>query len=142
MQPQNLGFDDWNATLSNGSNATASPFTRPPPIETQLAAADVYFRYCHNQPYSLFHEESLRRKMAANEVPHHLLFAFLASAVRYSEDEYYEDKVAAISTYAMQSWKAMVLPWNGIKNDAGIATVQTILLLAIIDYTGKSFRPD
>lgn len=111
-------------------------------METQLAAADVYFRYCHNQPYSLFHEESFRSKMAANEVPHHLLFAFLASAVRYSEDLYYEDKVGAISAYAMQSWKAMVLPWNGIKNDAGIATVQTILLLAIIDYTGKSLHPD
>ena len=34
-------------------------------------------------------------------------------------------------------WKAMVLPWNGIESDVGITIVQTILLLAIIDYTGK-----
>ena len=112
-------------------------FSRPPPMETILSAADVYFRYCHNQPYSLFHEESFRNRLAANEVPQHLLFAFLASAVRYSTDPYYEDKVGAISTYAKLSWKALVLPWNGIESDAGISTVQTILLLAIIDYTGK-----
>lgn len=70
-------------------------------------------------------------------MPQHLLFAFLASAVRYSSDPYYKDKVGAISTYAVQAWKAMVLPWNGIeKDDVGISIVQTILLLAIIDYTG------
>ena len=114
-----------------------SPFSKPPPMETIIGAADVYFRFCHNQPYSLFHEESFRNRLASNDVPQHLLYAFLASAVRYSTDPYYTDKVGAISTYAMQSWKAMVLPWNGIETDAGISTVQTILLLAIIDYTGK-----
>lgn len=69
-------------------------------------------------------------------MPQHLLFAFLASSVRYSEDPYYADKVGAISAYAVQAWKAMVMPWNGIETD--ISIVQTILLLAIIDYTGKS----
>ena len=135
-QESNSGH--WNPSMTNGISPVTSPFARPPPMETQVAAADVYFRYCHNQPYSLFHEESFRSKLAAGEVPHHLLFAFLASSVRYSEDSYYEDKMGAISTYAMQSWKAMVLPWNGIESDAGISTVQTILLLAIIDYTGES----
>lgn len=107
-------------------------------METIIGAADIYFRYCHNQPYSLFHEESFRNRLASNEVPQHLLFAFLASSVRYSEDPFYEDKVGAISTYSVQAWKAMVLPWNGIETDVGISIVQTILLLAIIDYTGKS----
>ena len=105
-------------------------------METIIGAADIYFRYCHNQPYSLFHEESFRNRLASNEVPQHLLFAFLASSVRYSEDPYYADKVGAISAYAVQAWKAMVMPWNGIETD--ISIVQTILLLAIIDYTGKS----
>ena len=36
----------------------------------------------------------------------------------------------------------MVLPWNGIETDVGISIVQTILLLAIIDYTGKSASPN
>ena len=106
-------------------------------METIIGAADIYFRYCHNQPYSLFHEESFRNRLASNEVPQHLLFAFLASSVRYSEDPYYEDKVGAISTYSVQAWKAMVLPWNGVETGVGISIVQTILLLAIIDYTGK-----
>lgn len=107
-------------------------------METIIGAADIYFRYCHNQPYSLFHEESFRNRLVSNEVPQHLLFAFLASSVRYSTDPYYEDKVSAISTYAVKAWKAMVLPWDGIGTDVGISIVQTILLLAIIDYTGMS----
>ena len=101
-----------------------------------MSAADLYFRYCHNQPYSLFHETSFRNKLALGEVPTHLLFALLASTVRYSTEPYFEDKVAAVSTYAHQSWKAIVMPWNGIQSDAELSIVQTILLLAIIDYTG------
>ena len=108
-------------------------------METIAGATDIYFHYCHNRPYSLFHEESFRNRLASNEVPQHLLFAFLASAVRYSEGPYHEDKVSAISTYSVQAWKAMALPWNGIETDVGIIIVRTILLRAIIDYTGQSY---
>lgn len=132
------GFGNWQNPLGIPGAQQPSPFSRPPPLETIIGAADIYFRYCHNQPYSLFHEDNFRTRLASNEVPQHLLFAFLASAVRYSEDPYYEDKVGAISTYAVQAWKAMVLPWNGVETDVGISILQTILLLAIIDYTGKS----
>ena len=129
---------NWQNPPSAPGAQQPSSFTRPPPTETIIGAADIYFRYCHNQPYSLFHEENFRNRLALNEVPQHLLFAFLASAVRYSEDPYYEDKVGAISTYSIQAWKAIVMPWNGIETDVGITIVQTILLLAIIDYTGES----
>ena len=132
------GFINWQSSVTVPGPPQPSSFTRPPPMETIVGAADIYFRYCHNQPYSLFHEESFRNRLASKEVPQHLLFAFLASAVRYSEDPYYEDKMGAISTYSVQAWKAMVLPWNGIETDVGISIVQTILLLAIIDYTGES----
>ncbi|KAL8749962.1 MAG: hypothetical protein Q9199_007368 [Rusavskia elegans] len=75
-----------------------------------------------------------------DQVPQHLLFAFLASSVRYSTDPYYEDKVGAISAYSVKAWKAVVLPCNGIETDVDISIVQTILLLAIIDYTDGNTR--
>ncbi|KAL8678770.1 MAG: hypothetical protein Q9186_004921 [Xanthomendoza sp. 1 TL-2023] len=133
------GFGNWRPSSAVPEGPQQSPFSRPPSMETIIGAADIYFRYCHNQPYSLFHEENFRNRLVSNEVPQHLLFAFLASSVRYSTDPYYDDKVGAISTYAVKAWKAMVLPWDGIGTDVGISIVQTILLLAIIDYTdGKT----
>lgn len=89
------------------------------------------------RPYSLFHEAEFRNKIELNEVPTHLLFALLASTVRYSSDPFFEDKAVAVATYSRESWKAIVMPWNGIRNDGELSIVQTILLLAIIDYTGE-----
>jgi hypothetical protein len=114
-----------------------TPFNQLPPPDIIRAAADLYFRYCHNQPYSLFHEGSLRDRIEFNELPSHLLFALVASTVRYSTDPFFGDKNAAVAAYAHQSWKAIVMPWDGIQSDAELSIVQTILLLAIIDYTGK-----
>ncbi|KAF2635184.1 hypothetical protein P280DRAFT_473935 [Massarina eburnea CBS 473.64] len=116
-------------------NGEVSPYAKLPSIDIIRAAADLYFQYCHNQPYSLFHESSLRYKIETEEVPTHLLFALLASTVRYSQDPFFEDKSAAVSAYASQSWKAIVMPWNGIQSETELTIVQTILLLAIIDYT-------
>ncbi|KAL5381303.1 hypothetical protein DPSP01_007294 [Paraphaeosphaeria sporulosa] len=110
-------------------------FTALPSKDILRSTADLYFKFCHNQPYSLFHESSLRQRIELDEVPTHLLFALLASTVRYSDDPYFEDKSAAVSAYASQSWKSIVMPWNGIQSEPELSIVQTILLLAIIDYT-------
>ncbi|KAK6381500.1 hypothetical protein LTS17_004558 [Exophiala oligosperma] len=113
----------------------SSQYNKLPPLDVILGACDVYFRYCHNQPYSLFHEESFRDKLSSGDIPTHLLYAFLASTIRYTEDPYFSDKVAALAAYANLSWKSIVMPWNGIQSDGELSIVQTILLLAIIDYT-------
>ena len=103
-----------------------------------MRATDDYFRFCHNQPYSLFHEDSFRPRLERNEIPTPLMFAILANIVRYSDDPYFSDKIEAVTTYSQQSWKGIVMPWNGLQSDAQLSVVQTILLLAIIDYTGMS----
>ena len=129
-----------NTTPSTQDADTApqgSPYGRLPSLDIIRSAAELYFRYCHNQPYSLFHELSFRNKIEIGEVPSHLQFALLASTVRYSTDPFFEDKIAAVSSYAQQSWKAIAMPWNGIQSDTELSIVQTILLLAIIDYTGR-----
>ena len=113
-----------------------SPYTGLPSLDIIRAACELYFRFCHNQPYSLFHEPSLRNKIELEELPSHLLFALLASTVRYSSNPFFEDKKAtAVSAYAAQSWKSIVMPWNGMQSEGELSIVQTILLLAIIDYT-------
>jgi hypothetical protein len=117
-------------------------FRTLPPLETLLAAADVYFQYCHNQPYSLFHEESFRNRLTAGTVPEHLAFAFLATTLRFSSDPCYQhNRFEAISAYASESWKAICLPWNGVENAAGLSILQTIFLLSVIDYTGNETSP-
>ena len=115
----------------------ASFHTFPSP-EILVAAADVYFQYCHNQPYSLFHEQSFRNRLTAGNVPKHLALAFLATTLRFSSDPCYQhNRSEAISAYASESWKAICLPWNGVENAAGLGILQTIFLLSVIDYTGK-----
>ncbi|KAF2114275.1 fungal-specific transcription factor domain-containing protein [Lophiotrema nucula] len=132
----NPGVSQGVAVVQSGDTAAnSSPYTGLPPIEQIRNAVELYFKYCHNQPYSLFHENSLRNKVETDELPAHLQFALLASTVRYSTDPFFEDKVAAVSAYASQSWKSIVMPWNGIQSENELTIVQTILLLAIIDYT-------
>lgn len=105
-----------------------------PPMNVIRSAAYLYFKYCHNQPYSLFHEESLREKIESGKVPMPLLFALLASTVPYSKDPCFEEKSIAVSAYATQSWKSIVMPWNGTQSEEELNIMQ-ILLLAMIDYT-------
>lgn len=147
MQPSNtpvfspLSNKESILAAENNQNLSRNPLLRGhlPSKETITSALDVYFQYCHNQPYSLLHEETLRSRLALGQVPHHLVFAILASAARFTTDLYSGHKKHAIDLYAMESWRALVVPWNGIEDRVGISIVQTILLLAHIDYTeGKA----
>ena len=71
-----------------------------------------------------------------------MLFALLASTARYALDPHYTNKSEAVATFAQKSWKSIVMPWNGIQSDGELSIVQTILLLAIIDYTGRLYEPN
>jgi hypothetical protein len=117
--------------------AHIAPSSTTPPLGSLQSAADAYFKYCHNQPYAVFHEQSFRDKLASGTLPTHLFFAFLATVTRFSPDPQFRDnKFQAIEAYAAESWKSIILPWNGVENAAEISTVQAILLLGVIDYTG------
>ncbi|KAK6371416.1 hypothetical protein LTS17_009147 [Exophiala oligosperma] len=73
-----------------------------------------YFRYSHNQPYSFFHEETFRRKVANGTMLDNLLQAVIASSLRFSTDPYFEDnlfftnkrKVTA-DIFANNSWRIL-----------------------------------
>jgi hypothetical protein len=103
------------------------------------AAADVYFSHCYNQPYCYFHEPTFRQRLADGSQSPALLFAFLATALRFSTDPYFDGfQMEAAATYANQSWK--VITSNQFEEEEGlnIDIVKSCNLLAIIDCTGMT----
>ncbi|KAN0091869.1 Fungal specific transcription factor domain containing protein [Hyaloscypha variabilis] len=113
-----------------------------PPQEVLHDLIDVYFARVQNQPYSFFHERSFREKLALNSLPEFLIFAVLASALRFSSNPYYgESQSEAIKLYASESWKLIVSVWFGPESDPDIHICQAMTLLSIIDFTAGRPHP-
>ena len=103
-----------------------------------MSLVDVYFSRVHNQPYSFFHEQNFRRRLSENALPNYLVFAILASALRFSDDPFFDGAVHEAATfYARQSWKHIVMEWFATESDPDLFICQAITLLSIIDFTGK-----
>lgn len=93
--------------------------------------------HCQNQPYSYFHENTFRRKLAEGSLPEYLILAFLATALRFSTDPYFRNmQAAAADAYASASWKAIVSQQLTQEDGMDLQIVQAANLLAIIDFTG------
>lgn len=110
-----------------------------PPVHTLQSAADVYFRYCHNQPYSFFHEPTFRRRLASGELPTHLVWALLSAVRRYSSlpDLNLKSEDDAM-VYAARAWGCLKLPWSGVPDDEdALLVVQTIILIASTEHPGE-----
>ncbi|KAK2474349.1 hypothetical protein H9L39_14309 [Fusarium oxysporum f. sp. albedinis] len=116
---------------------------RPQP-SSLLFAADVYFRYCHSQPYSLFHEPTFRQRLADDTLPTYLLWGFLSAARRYSSLPVTQVNCPDdASSYAAKAWESIELPWTGNAPAEKILTViQTIILIVSteVPVTNKSNR--
>lgn len=111
------------------------------PFSVLLDTVNVFFVYCHNQPYSFFHEGNFRQRLANDELPDHLLFAVLSSAIRFSTHPFFEGSLYEASiTYANKSWKSIVASCFAANQVADIRTVQTITLLSIFDFTAGNSR--
>ncbi|TXC03125.1 hypothetical protein FocTR4_00015443 [Fusarium oxysporum f. sp. cubense] len=102
-----------------------------PQSSSLLFAADVYFRYCHSQPYSLFHEPTFRQRLADDTLPTYLLWGFLSAARRYSSLPVTQVNCPDdASSYAAKAWESIELPWTGNAPAEKILTViQTIILI-------------
>ena len=112
-------------------------FTDLVPLPLLLETVDLFFLHCHNQPYCFFHEAKFRQSLSKRELPQHLLYAVMASAVRFSDNPFFEDKDEAAEVYATKSWDSLV-PSHITHNGVGdLQSVQTVTLLAIFDLTGS-----
>ena len=106
-----------------------------------MSLIDLYFARVQNQPYSFFHEGKFRRSFATGQVPTYLIFAMLASALRFCTDDYYQSRhQEAIAVYANVSWKHIVKVWFAAESEPDLQICQAVTLLSIIDFTGM-FHP-
>lgn len=100
---------------------------------------DLYFRYCHNQPYSLFHEGLLRDRYKEESLPDYLILSISAYALRFSHRALYGERTDEVMTRcAMAAWSKIVILWNSCKDgETDLHMIQSLHLLSIIDFTGK-----
>lgn len=52
--------------------------------EETILLVDLYFRFIHDQPHSLFHKPSLRSSVLAGLVSKPVLYGILGNAARYA----------------------------------------------------------
>ncbi|XHG09050.1 hypothetical protein AWENTII_012129 [Aspergillus wentii] len=107
-----------------------------PPSPVLQSLIDTYFLRVHNQPYSYFQESLFRQRLDNNLLPRCLVFAVLASAVRFSTHEYFNGRThEASETYARESWLAVLADHLTVEDSMNVHVVQAVNLLAIVDYT-------
>ncbi|KAJ5661376.1 fungal-specific transcription factor domain-containing protein [Penicillium longicatenatum] len=111
------------------------------PEDVFMAVIDAYFHYCHNQPYSFFHEENFRQRLRAQIIPKHLVLTVVATAVRFCPHPYFARRVHEASVdYANRAWKLIVADCFTVGKVAEVSTVQTVALLGLFDFTAGRSR--
>ncbi|KFY72243.1 hypothetical protein V499_07610 [Pseudogymnoascus sp. VKM F-103] len=144
--PHNAGIRDELAsparTTMDTSDVQASKYQALPPPRVMSSVVDIYFNRVQNQPYSFFHENNFRQRLRDDMLPDHLKFAVLATALRFSDDEYYNGEyLEATAAYARKSWTLLVEHWFAAEIDPDIYICQSVTLLAIIDFTAGRRHP-
>lgn len=62
----------------------------------------------------------------------------LALAVRFSDAPYFAGRVhEAAAAYSRQSWLCVIEDHLSVDENLDLSVIQTVALLAIVDYTGK-----
>ena len=71
-------------------------------------------------------------------MPACLVFTVLASAVRFSDSEYFSgSKQEAIDGYAREAWLSVLRDHMTVENCPNLHVAQASNMLAVIDFTGK-----
>jgi hypothetical protein len=64
----------------------------------------------------------------------------LASAVRFSRHEFYAGRcLEASEVYAREAWLSVLADHLTVEDNMGVHVVQTVNMLAVIDYTGRRY---
>ncbi|KAJ6023531.1 uncharacterized protein N7446_013896 [Penicillium canescens] len=107
-----------------------------PPAPILRSVLGTYFEHVHNQPYSYFQEASFHEKLQWNVLPRCLVLAVLSSAVRFSKHDYYAGRTQEASErYARESWLSVLTEHLTAEDNLNVHVVQTVNLLAVVDYT-------
>ncbi|KAF7168501.1 hypothetical protein CNMCM6106_003668 [Aspergillus hiratsukae] len=88
------------------------------------------------QQPSNFQESTFRQGLQNDTLPRCLLLAVLASAVRFSTHEFYAGRcLEASEVYAREAWLSVLTDHLTVEDNMGVHVVQTVNMLAVIDYT-------
>ncbi|UKZ72886.1 hypothetical protein TrVFT333_000523 [Trichoderma virens FT-333] len=97
---------------------------------------DTYFLHVHNQPYTYFHEQSFRERLNYGVVPKCLLFAILASALKFSDSDYFAGcRREATEAYAREAWLALLNDHLTVENNPSLQVAQASNILGVVDFT-------
>lgn len=108
-----------------------------PPPNVLASLIDVYFLHVHNQPYGYFRESAFRQRLESGVLPKCLIFAILASAVRFSNDEYFGGRTHEYSeAYAKESWLRVLVEHMTEEGGLNVYVVQTVTMLSVLDNAG------
>ncbi|KAK6214903.1 hypothetical protein QIS74_07922 [Colletotrichum tabaci] len=128
--------DSSEAWRSSTSQKNLINFNTIPPDPVTQSLVDTFFKCVHNQPYSYFHEESFRRKLAAGQLARCVVLAVLASSLRFSGHTYYQGATSeAIQAYAREAWLSVLNDHMAVEDTPGLEVAQATNILAIIDFT-------
>jgi hypothetical protein len=113
-----------------------TPYNGLPPTDTLQSLIDTFFLRVHNRPYSYLQETSFRCNLETGSIPNYLLLAIIAASARFSVDEYYAGRTReATEAYARESWVLVLTEHFMVDEHPRIEVIQTLNILAIIDYT-------
>lgn len=105
----------------------------------QQLAVETYFMYCHNQPYSFFHEPSFRAQQGYRTIPQYLLYALLAITMRYTHVSSLGPKSDDITQALVKSaMRDIVAQCFDSPEGPDYRTVQAMTILAIHEFIGRS----
>lgn len=117
----------------------SSPLALVPESALQ-SAIDLYFLFCHNQPYSFFHESTFRNDFEHGLVPEYLVLSILTMSIRFSYDPFFHGRQEQLTTeYALRAWNLVLQQCFSTEEGLDYHAVQAATLLAIHDFTGKHF---
>ncbi|VUC20937.1 unnamed protein product [Clonostachys rosea] len=126
------GIDLWWLTSNFRTNNQPSLI----PAENARSAFVAFFKHAHGQPYTFFHEHTFWKDLDNGTLPDHLLFAVLSHSVRFTNDDFFRGRALLLSRlFANISWKMITTLYFQDRAEADLATVKTITLLSISDFT-------
>ncbi|KIW45535.1 uncharacterized protein PV06_03919 [Exophiala oligosperma] len=119
--------------LVDGPNSDFLPLPDPPKFQSLI---DIYFERCHNQPYAYFHQLTFRLDYESGVLPEYLLYAFAATACRFSDDDFYRGRWSeAIEAYAQASFTQILEHYFSDAELLEVYMVIALSMLATIDFS-------
>lgn len=116
----------------------STKFYHTPPDHIVFAAVDAYFTVCHSKPCTFFHEDKFRQGLDNHDHPQFLLLAIVASTAHLSLDSWFEEnQIEAANIIAQTAWTQLLTEVLPHDNANSIAVVQTIGILAMLDFRGQ-----